>query len=248
MTGMAMQSSAAPVSELGWAHASLSRNDRRRPTSGCSGARAAVTVLDIQHLSARPLNLIVRRLPPITVDDFDMKPMLFLLVLLAPTTAQPARLCPVMLADTPAQELERGHSPLADDILEQAGSEQLVRAALKTAFEMTLGTRRTPRVVYLIAAQMHEAWLPVIDGVRFVLVPDSEIASAHTSCAGLWSISTFTRKGDRISVGVRYGNVCSEHDCGFAVRTDDGTLAVGPGSGGLTVTTHCECNAMPPPN
>jgi hypothetical protein len=56
------------------------------------------------------------------------------------------------------------------------------------------------RQAFLLASQIRKEWLPVVQGVEFVRLADSDIAGHLSSCGRYWIISQFERTDNVVSM------------------------------------------------
>lgn len=100
-----------------------------------------------------------------------------------------------------------------------------------------------PTRVRLSMHGINIAWIPVIPNVEFVLLSETELLEAGSSCEPYWYFEEFGRDKRRITVSFGYGTRCSSHGRVYAFVYRRGRLTFdGRGFGvfGSSVS-HCDC-------
>lgn len=85
---------------------------------------------------------------------------------------------------------------------------------------------RSSKQEFFLASQIRSEWLPVLQGVEFVRLTDTEIAGHLSACGQYWIISRVDRTGDVVSISLDRKCGCSS--VGYIVSFDGGEWRLGP--------------------
>src|ERR1700733_1510654 len=109
-----------------------------------------------------------------------------------------AAICSVLMA-AESWAAQNPTAPLAvTDITAVIGSD--VDARNIVAMVLTNATANHARREFLLASQIRIEWLPVVRGVEFVRLADSEIAAHLSGCGVYWFISRLERADNVVSM------------------------------------------------
>lgn len=121
----------------------------------------------------------------------------------------PSFLVLVSILIAPAQPggVTRQLGPTMQEMVETVGSEVDAAEMVSEAIEFFVRPSSVPKAVVVIAAQLPEAWLPVIAGVQFVRSGDDAVRSRVAAC-GTYLRVAIKREVDRFAVTISEQNDC----------------------------------------
>jgi hypothetical protein len=91
----------------------------------------------------------------------------------------------------------------SDDIALKMGTEADARDVLVIALTYTLAhSGNESRPEYFLASQLRTEWLPVVPGVQFIRLADTELPAHLAACGTYWWINNLERAGNVVSLMV----------------------------------------------
>jgi len=117
------------------------------------------------------------------------------------TRAVAAILCLILAFMKNAQAQGFAAVPLTAALVEvEIGGADDARAVISAVLAQKFPPGNRSRREFLLSGQVRSEWLPVVEGVEFVRLSDSEAATAVLNCGTYWQIGGLHRQGDVVSL------------------------------------------------
>ena len=150
-------------------------------------------------------------------------------------------ICAVLMTTANWAEQRNAATPLSStDIIAIIGSDVDARTVISKVLIDALADRRGRE--FVLASQIRSEWLPVVQGVDFVRIPDTEIREFLSSCGSYWIITDLARS--RNVVTLLLYRKCSGTSLGYSVSFDGSEWRLrqtGIGSGIPMPQPDCPC-------
>jgi hypothetical protein len=151
-----------------------------------------------------------------------------------------AAICAVLITAAITGQDKAAAPLVSSDIVDIIGSDAAARTVIAKVLTDALGQYH--RSEFLLASQIRREWLPVVQGVNFVLLPDSEIRGFLSRCGQYWVISDLTRTKNLVKMllGLKCGGSARGYSVSFDGK-DWQPRQTGIGSGIPMPQPDCPC-------
>jgi hypothetical protein len=152
-----------------------------------------------------------------------------------------AAICAVLMTTASwAKQIEAAAPLVSTDIIAIFGSEGDARTVI--AKVLTDAVAQYHRSEFLLSSQIRREWLPVIQGVNFVLISDADIRGFLSRCGQYWIITGLTRTQNVVTMLLH--SKCGGTTRGYSVSFDGKEWQLrqtGIGSGFPMPQPDCPC-------
>jgi hypothetical protein len=152
-----------------------------------------------------------------------------------------AAMCAALMTTASWAEQNRAVPALVStDIIAIIGSDADARTAIGKVLADAMGPYH--QTEFLLASQIRSEWLPAVQGVKFVLISDSDLSGFLSQCGTYWIITNLKRTQNVVTMVLDLK--CGGRALGYSVSFDGkGWEArhTGTGSGIIMPQPDCPC-------
>lgn len=153
-----------------------------------------------------------------------------------------AAICGVLVTAASWAAQDKADAPLVStEIVAIIGSDVDSRTVISKVLTHAMAERQ-PREFFL-ASQIRTEWLPVVKGVEFVRLPNTEVRGFLSGCGSYWIITDLQRTQKNV-IAMRLHQKCGGTTLGYSVSLDGSEWQVrqtGIGSGIPMPQPDCPC-------
>ena len=148
-------------------------------------------------------------------------------------------ICAISITTASSAAQSKAPAPLvSSDMIDIIGSEVDARAVIAQVLAETAHLRAT----VFLASQIRSEWLPVVEGIDFVRLPETEIRTFLSGCGRYWIITGLKRTQNVVTLRLELKCGCTARD--YTASLDGNIWRVGlngVGSGCLGPPPDCPC-------